>query len=187
MAETLSWTDRLRVECLVWALDARLGDLPRRSRIAKRREVRENLRTAAMDVGITTALRNIGTSHRLAQEYRVAEYGDAARPHWIAATVFFLTAQLFLTSVLTEAAVAFGDGVEAADPHATGTYVWNGIGYLQSSVTYTFVDGQNTWTGGAWTPFAWALWIIATVLVGRVWRFRWTRRLRTATAGEAHQ
>jgi hypothetical protein len=186
MDHALTWMSRLRIERVVWTLDQRLYDLPRQSRIAMRREVRENLRTAAADVGTTQAIRNLGTGRRLAQEYRAAEFGDGPRPHWYAAAVFFFTAQLFLTSFLAQAATAFGDGVKAAHPHATGTYVWNGIGYVQSSVTYTFVDGQNTQTGGAWTPFAWALWIIAAVLVGRMWRFRWTRRPRTATASEAH-
>ena len=51
MNRTLGWIDRLRIERVVWALDQRLYDLPRKSRIAKRREVRENLLTAAADIG----------------------------------------------------------------------------------------------------------------------------------------
>jgi hypothetical protein len=47
--------DRLRTERVVWTLDQRLYDLPRNSRIAMRREVRENLRTATVDVGATQA------------------------------------------------------------------------------------------------------------------------------------
>ncbi len=51
MSDALTWMDRLRIERVVWALDQRLYDLPRRSRIAKRREVRQNLLTAAQDIG----------------------------------------------------------------------------------------------------------------------------------------
>ena len=183
MAHPVTWIDRLRIERAVWALDQRLYDLPRRSRIAKRREVRENLLTAAHDVGTTDALRHLGNSRQLAAEYRSAEYGDEARPSWIAAAIFFLTGQLVLTSLLSEAALAFGDGITAASPNATGTFTWHGISYLQDAVTYTFVNGEGTSVGGAWTPFAWIIWIVATVLVGRLWRFAsvWRRRRVTTT------
>jgi hypothetical protein len=173
--------DRLRIERVVWFLDQRLYDLPRRSRIAKRREVRANLLSAAQDVGARAALRQLGTSRQLAADYLDAELGTAPRASWIAAGLFLATGQLVFTSVLSEAAMAFGKGITAADPSATGTFTWNGIGYLQDTVTYTFVDGRGSSVGGAWTPLAWALWIIATVLVGRLWRLvpRWRLR-RTA-------
>src|SRR5438477_6364100 len=110
MPDTLTWIDRLRIERVVWTLDQRLYDLPRKSRIAKRREVRENLHAAATDVGVRGALRNLGNTQRLAAEYRAAEYGDEPQPAWLTAVLFFLTAQLFLTAFLIEAATAFGDG-----------------------------------------------------------------------------
>ena len=100
---------------------------------------------------------------------------------WFAAATFLLTGQLVLTSLLAEAASAFGDGITAADPDATGTYTWAGIRYLQSSVTYTFVDGEGHSVGGAWTPLAWGLWLAGTVLVGRLWRVASVRRRRRAT------
>ncbi len=176
MPHAVSWLERLRIERVVWMLDQRLYDLPRKSRIAKRREVRANLLSAAHDVGTDAALRNLGNSHALAAEYLSAEFGDGPRPHWVAAATFFLTAQLVFTSMLSEAALAFGDGVTAANPHATGTYAWSGIAYLQDTVTYTFVDGQGQSVGGAWTPLAWAIWFVATVLVGRLWRVTRTWR-----------
>jgi hypothetical protein len=72
--------------------------------------------------------------------------------------------------------LAFAAGIAAADPHATGTYTWKGIDDLESSVTYTFVDGHGDWVGGAWTPLAWVLWAVATILVGRLWRVVTYRR-----------
>jgi hypothetical protein len=179
--------DRLRIEWAVWSLDQRLYDLPRRSRIAKRRELRENLRSAAQDVGTSEALAHLGGIPRLADEYLDAELGDGPRPSWLAAAVFFLTGQLLLTSLLTDAALAFGDGITAADPDATGTYTWDGIAYLQSSVTFTFTDGTGEWVGGAWTPLGWALWIAATIAVGRLWRVSsvWHRWRRTRAAASA--
>jgi hypothetical protein len=50
MPRSVSWIDRMRIERLVWALDQRLYDLPYRSRIAHRREVRQNLLAATRDV-----------------------------------------------------------------------------------------------------------------------------------------
>ena len=96
MAHTVTWIDRLRIERVVWSLDQRLYDLPRKSRIAKRREVRENLVTAASDIGTADALRRLGSSQQLAAEYLSAEFGDDPRPYWVAAATFALTAQLGL-------------------------------------------------------------------------------------------
>jgi hypothetical protein len=181
MTNTVRWTDRLRIERAVWSLDQRLYDLPRKSRIAKRREVRENLLIAANDIGTGEALRNIGNSRQLAAEYLSAEFGDEARPSWFAAVVVLFAGQLLLTALFSEAASAFGDGIVAATPHATGTFTWSGIRYLQDTVTYTFVNGKANQVGGAWTPLAWSIWIAATVLAGRLWRVAslWRGRRRT--------
>lgn len=178
MTHSLTWFDRLRIEWVVWSLDQRLYDLPRRSRVATRREVRESLLTAAADVGTKEALVRLGSSHQLAVEYRNAEFGDAPRPSWWAAGLFLLNAQLLFTLLLTEATLAFGDGIAAGNPSATGTFKWEGISYLQDSVTYTFVDGQSRYVGGAWTPLAWALWLAGAIMVGRLWHVAsvWRRR-----------
>ena len=182
MSHTMTWIDRLRIERVVWSLDQRLYELPRRSRIAKRREVRENLRAAASDIGTDAALARLGNSYALAAEYLSAELGDGPRVSWIA-VIFMPVGHLLATSVLSEAAHAFGHGVAAGDPHATGTFTWPGIIYLQSKVTYTFTNGSYDLVGGAWTPLAYAFWIAAIVLVGRLWRAipMW-RRWRSARA-----
>jgi hypothetical protein len=184
MPHRVTWIDRLRIERSVWALDQRLYDLPRQSRIAKRREIRANLLTAAPEIGTSAALQHLGNSRQLAAEYRSAEYGDEARPSWLAATIFLLTAQLVLTYFLSEAATAFGDGITAGSPNVTGTFTWPGIRYLQDTVTFTFVNGRGSSVGGAWTPLTWFIWIVGTVLVGRLWRLAsmWRRRRATTTA-----
>jgi hypothetical protein len=172
----ITWMDRLRIERLVWTLDQRLYDLPRRSRVAHRREVRQNLQSAAADIGTSAALRGLGNSRELAAEYRSAQFGAAPRPAYYTAALFLLTGQLLGTALLAEAATAFARGVTAADPHATGTYTWNGIEYLQRQVTYSFVNGHGDWSGGAWTPLAWLLWLTSTFVVGRLWRMIPIRR-----------
>ncbi len=182
MPHNVSWFDRMRIERVVWMLDQRLYELPRRSRIEKRREVRTNLCAAASDIGTREALARLGNSRELATEYLTAEFGNGPRPSWTAAGLFLLTAVLVGTSLLSDAVIAYRDGILAANPHATGTFAWNGIDYLQTSVEYTFVNGSNSFTGGAFSPLAWLILGIAAVLVGRLWRLRsvWRRR-RAAT------
>jgi hypothetical protein len=164
------WFDRLRIERLVWALDQQLYDLPRAARIATRREVRANLLEAAADIGAGPALRRVGSSRRLAEQYLTAEYGDRPRHSWIAAAYVGGLVPLLLNFVLGEAATAFRNGVTAADPHATGSFVWSGFSLLQSPAAITFTDGQSASVGGAWTPLTYVLWLAAVILAGRLWR-----------------
>jgi hypothetical protein len=182
MPHAVTFIDRLRIERAVWALDQRLYDLPRKSRVAKRHEVRENLLTATRDVGVRDALHHLGDTRQLAAEYLSAELGDGPRPYWYAVALYVLTAQLVFTSLLGEAVNAFGAGIAAANPHATGTFTWSGIRYLQDTVTYTFVDGRSSSVGGAWSPLTWAIWLVVAVLVGRLWRVRSYLRHRRATS-----
>lgn len=174
--------DRLRIERLVWFLDQQLYDLPRAQRIAIRREVRSNLIEATHDVGVTEALRRVGGSRRLAQQYLVAEFGDRPRASWIGAAFGAGYTPLLLNFFLGEAGNAFRDGVTASDPHATGTYVWSGVSGLQSAVTYTFTDGAATNSGGAWTPLTYVVLLVIVVGTGRLWRVRLRRRPAMAAA-----
>jgi hypothetical protein len=182
MPHTVTVIDRLRIERLVWSLDQQLYDLPRAQRIANRREVRANLLEAAHDVGTTAALRGVGSSGRLAEQYLVAEFGDGPRHSWIGAAYAAALMPLLLNFFLSEAANAFQSGVTATDPHATGTYTWSGVKGLQSAITYTFSDGAASSHGGAWTPLTYLLWILITVGAGRLWRLRFRRRPAVATA-----
>lgn len=170
MRSTVRWFDRLRIERFLWTLDSLLYDLPRRSRIEKRREMRENLLTAARTVGTGQALRQIGGSAQLAREYLGAEFGDRPRHSWVGAGVFAATVVLVATSLWNAAALAFGDGIKAADPHASGTYAWHGIAFLQNDVTFTLTNGDGSYVGGSFTPLFWALLIGGTVFFGRLWR-----------------
>jgi hypothetical protein len=170
MPTNLSPLQRLRIEGRVWALDQQLYDLPRKQRIATRRDVRSNLVSAAQTVGTGAALANLGTTRELAEEYLTAQYGPAPRASWLSAAVFLLTTVLLLTSILTDAANAFGDGLVATSPDATGTFSWAGIGFLQADVDYTVTNGHVEFVGGALTPLAYLLLAIGTVAVGRLWR-----------------
>jgi hypothetical protein len=183
MPHPVSWIDRIRIERLVWTLDQRIYDLPWRTRIARRREVRDNLLTAAADVGAGAALRRLGSSRELAQQYLAAEFGDRPRHSWIAAAVFLGGFPLLLNFVLSEANLGYQHAISAASPHATGTFTWSGISYLQHPIVYTFSDGRGSFTGGAWSLVSWALLIAGTVLAGRLWRLRpFRHRTRTAAS-----
>ena len=172
----LSVLDRLRLERAVWALDQRLYDLPRATRTAHRRELRANLEAAARDVGTRAALRDLGGAAELAAEYHDAAFGTGPRPAWYPAGVFLLTTTLLLTSVFFDAARAFGDGILAADPDATGTFRWPGIAFLQSEVVYTVSHGELSFVGGAFTPLTYVVLLLGTIGVGRLWRALPVRR-----------
>ena len=185
MAHELSWSDRLRIERVVWMLDQRLYDIPRESRIAHRREVRLNLLSAAQDIGTSTALRNIGTSAQLAAAYLAAEFGDRPRHSWLAAGLWAATSLLVVTAVLSDAANGFAAGVIAANPHAAGAYHWGGLTLLQGNVIARAAGGQTTVSGGGLTPAAWVLWVLIAVMVGRLWRAPGIWRARTRLTSTA--
>jgi hypothetical protein len=170
MPTNLTFWDRLRIEGRVWALDQQLYDLPRKRRIATRREVRSNLTSAAQSVGLRRALANLGTTRELAEEYLEAQFGPSPRASWTGAALFLLAGVLVLTSLLSDSAQAFADGLLAASPHATGGFTWSGIALLQSDVEYTVHDGRVELVGGALTPLAYLFLAIGAAAVGRLWR-----------------
>ncbi|BCY12980.1 hypothetical protein [Actinoplanes sp. L3-i22] len=165
---TIGIVDRLRVERLVWTLDQQLYDLPRARRIATRREVRANLLEAAADVGTTEALRRLGGSRGLAEQYLVAEFGDRPRWSWIGAAYAAGLTPLLLNYLLSEATNAFADGVRAA--HGSGTFAYAGVAYLQSAQTVTVSGSDVQLSGGAWTPLTYAIWLLIVIFAGRLWR-----------------
>ena len=181
MSRQLTWFDRLRIERAVWGLDQRLYDLPRAARIAHRRELRQNLASAASEVG---------TEDRPAQrrERRPARRGlPRCRVRRPPAPLVDgrgrvgPTSMLVVTSLLTEAANGFAAGV-AATPHATGTFHWSGLFGLQNTVTCVAVDGHTNVTGGSLSLLGWGLWLAIGVLIGRLWRVPATRRARARAA-----
>ncbi|MCM3920420.1 hypothetical protein ND748_01795 [Frankia sp. AiPs1] len=179
MATPHATLDRLRIERVVWTMDTRLQDLPRRSRIARRRELRDNLRAAAEDVGVGRAVDQLGDLRILAAGYLAAEYGELSRrPSWTAAavTIFLVEAVMTLLDYATRA--AFDAGITTTTPHATGTFHWTGVPYLISDGTFTYLDGTHTSDGGAWTPLVYVLMFAGAFTAGRMWRLisAWRRQ-----------
>ena len=168
---TLTWHDRLRLEQAVWAVDRRIQDLPRKSRVAKRRELRDNLRAAAADIGAAVAVRQLGDLKQLAAGYLAAEYGDwKPRPSWTRAAVAAVLYYVLLSWLLEAGSSAFRAGIVTGQPQATGTFSWNGIPYLLTDVNFTFSNGASTSVGGAWSPLAYAALVLVSILAGRLWR-----------------
>ena len=142
MSGTLIWTDRLRIERAVWTFNSYLQALPWRSQVAKRRELRVNLRAASADVGTKEALRRLGNVRTMAADYITAEYGGP-RPSWWAA-ICVLQAFWFMFWLSSARIDAFKGGVIAANPHATGLFHWHGVAYVFTAATFTFVNGKAT-------------------------------------------
>src|SRR5476649_318974 len=136
MSETLIWTDRLSIERRVWTLNTYLQTLPRRSQLAKRRELRVNLRAASADVGTKEALRRLGNVRTMAADYINAEYGGPRPSWWAAICVFPAFWVMFWWS--SSRIDAFKGGVIAANPHATGLFHWHGVTNVFTDATFTF-------------------------------------------------
>jgi len=166
---TLTWMDRMRIERAVWSLNSYLRNLPRKSRIAKRRELRVNLRAASADVGANEALRRLGNVHAMAVEFLATEYGGPA-PSWIVATYVLFIAYYFMVWIVNARIDAFKVGAIAANPHLTGTFHLTGVAYVLRNDTFIFTNGRVTEIGGTLLPIV-NLYIFAlVVLVGRLWR-----------------
>jgi hypothetical protein len=168
MSETLIWTDRLRVERAVWTLNNALQTLPWRSRVAKRRELRVNLRAASADVGTKEALRRLGNVRTMAADYIIAEYGGPGPSWWAAICV--LPAFVFIFWMSSARIDAFKGGVLAANPHATGLFHWHGVALVFTDATVTFVNGKATAVGGTLLPLVYVCVFGLAILVGRLWR-----------------
>ena len=163
--------DRLRIERAVWMLDARIQDLPRKSRIAKRRELRQNLRAAADEVGARQAVRQLGNLRALSMGYLTAEDGDVSRrPSWTAAAAWIAIVDFFMLLLDHVALAAFRAGIAATAPHATGTIHWSGVPYLISNAQVTYTNGSASTLGGAWTPWVYVVMLGGAVVAGRLWR-----------------
>jgi hypothetical protein len=168
-ALTLTWKDRTRIERAVWTLDSYLRNLPRKSRIAKRRELRVNLRAAAADVGANEALRRLGNIRTMAAEYLVTEYGGPG-PSWIVTTYFLFAAFFFMFWFLNVRIDAFKAGAIAASPNLTGTFHLTGVAYVFTKGTFIFNNGKVTEVGGTLLPLVYVCVAALAVLVGRLWR-----------------
>ena len=184
MAQTLTRLDRLRIEWTVWTLDTLVQSLPGRTRKAIRREMRTNLRAAAMEVGAAQAVARLGSLRRLAADYLEAEYGqDGPRPRWLRGVFWALAVEAVLLGFTHVGLTAFSAGVEAANPQPSGTYTWPGLPLfgIGGGVTY---DSQGAETGAHFTFGPWLLLclIAALVLGGRLWRLPvawWRTKRRT--------
>jgi hypothetical protein len=189
MTRSPTLTERLRIERAVWLLDARLQDLPRRLRIEKRRELRQNLLAAAEAIGARGAVSRLGDQRALAAGYLAAEYGERSRrPSWSAAAAWIVVVDLGMMLVDHVASSAFRSGVAAAAPHANGVFHWPGVSYLVSDATYTYSNGASTSDGGAWTPLVYVLMLGGAVVAGRLWwllpHLRRQPKFEAADAGE---
>ena len=168
---TLAWHDRLRLERAVWTVDRLLQDLPRRSRVARRHELRNDLHSATDDVGAAVAVRQLGDLRELAAGYLAAEYGDwPPRPSWGRAAGAAVLYYFVLAWLLEAGSSGFRAGILTGQPSATGNYSWNGISYLLDDVAFTFSHGVSTSVGGAWQPLAYAALALVSILAGRLWR-----------------
>jgi hypothetical protein len=135
-------------------------------------------------VGTTRALRRLGSSYQLAEEYLTAQYGAHPRHSWVAAACVAGLIPLALDFFMSEAMSGDQAAINAVNPHVRGTFTVPGISYLQHAVVCTFTDGHCSIAGGSWPLTCYLLWLAAAILAGRLWRLplSWARRREGAAA-----
>lgn len=180
----LTWSDKVRIERVVWTLDWLLQDLPGRRRRDIRRDLRANLRAAAGDVGAAAAIRNLGRLRDVAADYLTAEYGEGAvRPTVMRGIGWMVVTEIVLAGIVIVAFVAFLAGLRAAAPVHPGPYTWDGLSVLGiSGVVTPYADGGLAVEAVIY-PWALAYPLAAFVLGGRLWRYAgawWRARRRPA-------
>ena len=186
MPHDVNLVDRLRIERLVWSLDQRLYDLPRDPHRPPARAAHRTSARPPTTWERRRRSRTWATAARWRPSTSTAELGPGPRHSWMAAGVFLFTAELLLTSVLFDAADAFGDGILGRQPrrrrhlHVAGHRVPAERGDLHRRRRPRRVRGRRVDPAGLWV-----LWLAAAFLVGRLWRLPAARRRRRAYAGHA--
>ena len=171
MGNTVTWIDRLRIERAVWTLDVLAQGLPARTRRAIRNEMRVNLWAAAEEVGAAQAVRRIGNLRRLATDYLEAEYGqNGPRPRWLNAMFWALAVQTVLLGLTFLGHAAFINGVEAANPHPSGTYTWNSLRPLGIGGDVMYDDRGVASVSLSFSALLPLYLLAALILGGRLWR-----------------
>ena len=179
MSNTLNLVDRLRIERVVWTVGVLVSDLPHRSQRAVRRELRDNLRAAASEAGVSAAVRGLGGLRHLAAGYLEAEYGDSRpRPRWLRGVAWAMVVYLVFVGIMFVGNDAFISGVLAANPRATGTYSWTRLGVWGPGLTVTMSDGQVSSAVLKIAAPILLYFAVAYLLGARVWRLPapWRRR-----------
>lgn len=120
----MSIVDLVRIESAINRYDfwLELRGTRGRDRRAMRRELRDNLKAAATDVGTTRALFGIGSPKELAY---AATPRSASRPRWSMGLLWAVVAFGLAGIGLVSTAVVFAQGVDASG--TTGTDVTSGI------------------------------------------------------------
>jgi hypothetical protein len=162
---TPSRTDRLRLAWYLQRLSWALEDFPRRERKAALRQVREDTTAAAADVGMRTAVEELGHPRALAERY-TAQLGRPL-PRWTAGAV----AAALAVGAFLYLGLAYALGaVEAVEAMGGGTVTTYPIGseVVVTADGDTFsVESSLSWQG---TLLVLGVAGVAFALASRVWR-----------------
>jgi hypothetical protein len=142
MSQPLRPLDRLRIARAVWTVDALAADLPGKRRKAIRRDLRADLWASAEEVGAKEAVRRLGSLHRLAAEYVLAEYGEEKPPPRYLKGIFWAAlVEVGLLIVVIARIGAFEHGLGAAGA-TDGTYAFSPLGGWGPRYETTLEDGD---------------------------------------------
>lgn len=160
-----SRADRLRLGWYLQRLSWALEDYPRRERRAALRQVREDTTAAAGDVGMRTAIEELGHPRALAERY-MAQL-DRPLPRWTSGAV----AAALAVGALLYLGMAYGLGtMHTLEALGGGTVTTRPLG---AEVVFTALDDEfsvewtMTWPG---LLVVVAVGAVAFALASRVWR-----------------
>jgi hypothetical protein len=180
----MTLVDRLRIERVLWTVDILIYDIRTRGRRTIRRELRANLQAAAQEMGAGAAIWQLGPLRRLARGYLDAQYGRVpfSRAGWPRSGGAFVFT-VFVEALIFVGLSAFLAGVQAGDPAAHRTYVWNQLSGLgMGTFTARFTRGQLISFEGTLLAWPTLLGLVAALIIGgRLWRVV-TRRLPRRSA-----
>ena len=177
-ATRLRLADRIRREWYVFKVDFHAQDVPGGYRKARRRELRSDLTSAAADVGMLQALKDLGPAAALAHQFLLAE--GRKLPHvWTGMITFtvilfaWVGMAMATVNALTDAAKQFGGG-RSVTVHSA----WLGA-------TVTVTHGERLLSAAiGFSPLTFAVFVLVSLIAARAWRYRpaWLQRRQASKA-----
>lgn len=177
-ATRLRLTDRIRRDWYVFKVDFHAQDVPGGYRKGRRRELRSDLTSAAADVGMTQALKDLGPAAALAHQFLLAE--GRKLPHvWTGMMTF--TVILFAWAGTAMASV--NALASAAEQLGGGRNVTVHAAWLGATVTVS--HGEQLLSGSiGFSLLTVVVMIVVSLLAARIWRYRpaWLQQRQASKA-----
>lgn len=177
-ATRLRLTDRIRRDWYVFKVDFHAQDVPGGYRKGRRRELRSDLTSAAADVGMSQALKDLGPAPALAHQFLLAE--GRKLPHvWTGMITFAVILFAWVGMAMATASAL----ANAAEQLGGGSTVTVHAAWLGATVTVS--HGARLLSGSmGFSLLTVAVMIVVSLLAARIWRYRpaWLQQRQASKA-----